>query len=372
MSGRDDFSRAGYPDGDHYEAPADLAAVQADDALLDMLGRGDTPTDSSDELTRVLAAWRREVRAEPVDELVDTDTAVAVIRAARRPVRRRNPVFGSIAVAAAVFVIAFSGMGLFAKSAQPNDQLWGVTQVLYPDYARSVETAAAVKTELSAADRALRQGDTQKAKETLKRVQQQLPVIAEAEGRADLATQHRQLEQKLNESPDNGSERPSTAPGSSQSDATSGTPRPETPLPGGDTSSSTEPTPTTEPTPKPDSTTSGKPSPTTDPRDLCRGSNPPSGCPRPDGGSGTGISGGPRGQYPVDGDRGNGAGNDGSGDGRPGRGDTPGASGAGNAPRGGPHADGGAGYGRPGGGRVTPPTMSRPAHPSFSARTASV
>ena len=98
--------------------------------------------------------------AEPFRELVDTDTALAAIRAAaRRPVRRRNPVFGSLAAAAAVLVIAFSSVGFVAKSAQPGDRLWGVTQVLYGDYARSVETAATVRTELNEARTALKQGD---------------------------------------------------------------------------------------------------------------------------------------------------------------------------------------------------------------------
>jgi anti-sigma-D factor RsdA-like protein len=178
--------------------PADLAAVQADDALLDMIGAGHTVSDTDDELTRVLAAWRREVHAAPVPELVDTSTALATIRAAaRQPVRRRNPVFGSAAAAAAVFVIAFSGVGLVAKSAQPGDHLWGVTQVLYSDYARSVETAAAVRTELNEANTALKQNNPERARAALQRVQQQLPVIGEAEGHTDLTARHRQLEQRL-------------------------------------------------------------------------------------------------------------------------------------------------------------------------------
>jgi hypothetical protein len=178
--------------------PADLAAVQADDALLDMIGAGQTASDTDDELTRVLAAWRREVHAAPVPELVDTRTALATIRsAARQPARRRNPVFGSAAAAAAVFVIAFSGVGLVAKSAQPGDHLWGVTQVLYSDYARSVETAAAVRTELNEANTALKQNNPERARAALQRVQQQLPVIGEAEGHTDLTARHRQLEQRL-------------------------------------------------------------------------------------------------------------------------------------------------------------------------------
>jgi hypothetical protein len=194
--------------------PADLAALQADDALLDLIGSGrHIPSDSDDELTRVLSAWRREVHAEPVRQLVDTRTALAVIRAAaRRPARRRHPVYGSAAAAAAVLVIAFSGVGLVAKSAQPGDHLWGVTQVLYSDYARSVETAAAVRTELNEAKVALNQGHPERARAALAHVQQQLPAIGESEGLTDLTSRHRQLEQRLNEPPETGQIKPPEGP----------------------------------------------------------------------------------------------------------------------------------------------------------------
>ncbi|MBV9162491.1 MAG: hypothetical protein JO281_13270 [Pseudonocardiales bacterium] len=193
--------------------PVDLAAVQADDALLDLIGQaGHTPSDTDDQLTRVLAAWRCEVHAEPFSELVDTDTALAVIHAARQPIRRRNPVFGPIAAAAAVLVIAFSAVGLVAKSAQPGDPLWGVTQMLYSDYAHSVETAATVRTELNDARTALREGKPEQARAKLQHVQQQLPAIGEAEGRTDLTARHRQLEQMLNESPDASSANPPGMP----------------------------------------------------------------------------------------------------------------------------------------------------------------
>jgi hypothetical protein len=214
MSGWDEHPHAGHPNGDPYEMPADLAALQADDALLDLIGSGGhIPTDSDDELTRALAAWRREVHAEPVKELVDTSTALAAIRAAaRRPARRRNPVYGSVAAAAAVLVIAFSGVGLVAKSAQPGDHLWGVTQVLYSDYARSVETAAAVRTELNEAKVALNQGHPERARAALAHVQQQLPAIGESEGLTDLTARHRQLEQWLNEPPEAGQMKPPRGP----------------------------------------------------------------------------------------------------------------------------------------------------------------
>jgi len=230
--------------------PADLAAVQADDALLDLISRpGYCPSDNHDELTRMLAGWRQEIDDEPFTELVDTDTALAAIRAGRRPVRRRNPVFGSIAAAAAVLVIAFSSVGLVAKSAQPGDRLWGVTQVLYGDYARSVETAATVRTELNDARTALNHGDPERARASLQRVQNQLPAISESEGRNDLTASHRQLEQMLNGSPADGSATPPPwAPGFSPPGIPSGRPR-------SGASASTEVTASTDATTAPDSTT---------------------------------------------------------------------------------------------------------------------
>ena len=107
-----------------------------------------------------------------------------------------------------MLVIAFSSVGLVAKSAQPGDRLWGVTQVLYGDYARSVETAATVRTELNEARTALNHGDPERARASLQRVQNQLPAISESEGRNDLTASHRQLEQMLNGSPADGSATP--------------------------------------------------------------------------------------------------------------------------------------------------------------------
>lgn len=174
---------------------ADSAAVGADDALLDMLGcAGRTP--SADELGSVLAAWRREVHADSIRELIDTATALAVISAARRRGRRRHPVAGPIAAAAAMLMIAFSAVGLVARSAQPGDRLWGVTRVLYPDYTRSVAAAVSARAGLSEAAAALREGEPQRARASLDRVTQQLPAIAEADGHAELAARHHELQRQ--------------------------------------------------------------------------------------------------------------------------------------------------------------------------------
>jgi hypothetical protein len=256
MTSRDDFPRAGYSTGDSQERPVDLAAVQADDTLLDILSSGGTLGDASDELTRVLAAWRREVHAEPVGELVDTNTALAVIRAARQPAPHRNRVSGAIAAAAAVLVIALSAVGLVAKSAQPGDHLWGVTQVLYGDYSRSVETAVAVRTELNEANTALRENKPDKARASLQRVEQQLPMIGETEGRTDLTARHRELEQIVKGTPQDGSAPPPGDAAFPPSAPTSGSPEATTSPTSSKAPMSAEPTTTSNSTTPPDTTTS--------------------------------------------------------------------------------------------------------------------
>lgn len=60
----------------------DLSAVQADDLLLDYLGSALPSTAGhlvDDELNALLVAWRGEVEAADMPELVDTETAIAVI-----------------------------------------------------------------------------------------------------------------------------------------------------------------------------------------------------------------------------------------------------------------------------------------------------
>ena len=282
MSERDD-EQGGYPIGDSHwrrdgnaddpsnrapdasaldasalEAPVDLAAVQADEALLNMLGSGADPAlDGTDaELARILVSWRREVDSEPFGELVDAATATTVLSTARRPASRRHPVLGPFAAAAAVLVIAFSGVGLVAKSAEPGDQLWSLTKVLYTDYARSVEAAEQVKAELAEADTALKQGDTLQAKEALQRIEEQLPAVNEDQDRTELATQYQQMESRLQQS--GGAEVEDEAPvTTSEPSAAPSSPTPVAPVPP-DTAvspdSSTSPT-----TPSPVPTTSSEP-----------------------------------------------------------------------------------------------------------------
>ncbi|MGH3872265.1 MAG: hypothetical protein ACRDSR_12265 [Pseudonocardiaceae bacterium] len=307
MSGRDDGSRddprAGHPNGhpnlDRSELPADLAAIQADDLLLDLLGgAGRVSSDVDDvdgELTRVLVAWRREVHADSNRLLVDADTALSVISAARRPIRRRSPIFGPVAAAAAVLVIAFSSVGLLAKSAHPGDNLWPVTETLYSDYALSVETAARVRIELDLGKKALHEGKLEEARASVETIRQLLPVVADAQGKADLATQQRDLERELPPvepppppapslpvaPPLSPSPAPTTPPDATVSPVpspSSPVPSPSSPLPEPTPSPSPEPAPS--PSPSPDtspSPTPEEPTPTPEPTTPPAGqSNQPS------------------------------------------------------------------------------------------------
>lgn len=68
-------------------ASDDLSAVQADDALLTMLGSA-VPNSAGhlvdDQLNALLLAWRDEAEAKPMPVLVDLDTALATVATAAR------------------------------------------------------------------------------------------------------------------------------------------------------------------------------------------------------------------------------------------------------------------------------------------------
>ncbi|MPZ65213.1 MAG: hypothetical protein GEU83_06735 [Pseudonocardiaceae bacterium] len=210
MSEHDDEAR---------DYPADLAAIQADDALLDTLS-GSPPTfpPADEPVANVLLQWRREIDAEPVPELVDTDTAMKLMADARRPAPRRRPVLMPFAAAAAMLVIAFSGVGLAAKSAQPEDRLFGVTQVLYPEYAGSVEAATAVERDLAEAAAALKEGRSTDAEAALDRAEQHLSRVKGAEERDELVLHRETLRSELAEKSGAGSD-PSSGSTSESSDS---------------------------------------------------------------------------------------------------------------------------------------------------------
>lgn len=179
----------------------DLSAVQADDRLLDALGSampGAAGSLVDDELNALLLAWRHEVETEPLGELVDTETAIATIQAARPQPVSKHRFLIPLASAAAVLAIAFTGVSLVARDAQPGDALWGLTRVLYSEHAKSIEAAAIVKSDLDSARLALSQGRVDEAREKLEKVEASLGSVSTDDGKAELEQDREELEQELN------------------------------------------------------------------------------------------------------------------------------------------------------------------------------
>jgi Anti-sigma-D factor RsdA to sigma factor binding region len=263
--GKDDEQVRGQDDRTPHEPVADdLSAVQADDRLLDALGSATPGAAGSlvdDELNALLLAWRNEVETAPFGELVDTETAVATIQAARPQPVSRHRFLIPLASAAAVLAIAFTGVSLVARDAQPGDALWGLTRVLYSEHAKSIEAAAIVRSDLDSARLALREGKVSEAREKLDKVEASLGSVSTADGKAQLEEKHKELENELNTNTSTASPSPTTPPVTQPTEPTKPTTASSTP--------SSVPTTTTTP---PTSSTSETPPP---PTSAGAGENPP-------------------------------------------------------------------------------------------------
>jgi hypothetical protein len=214
-AGDHNYDLADDPDGEHTrrfgvlpmngsddaeDGPLDLSALRADDELLTALasfGNSMGDADQDPELKSLLLSWRLDVDAEPMVDLVDTDTAMTAIAVGAR-IRKRKPRYlVPLASAAAVLVIVFTGMGLAARNAEPGSPLWGISQMLYTDHARSVEAAASVRDDLNHASEALEQGHFDEARTALVQAQASLPSVDNEDGKANLQAQQQDLLDRL-------------------------------------------------------------------------------------------------------------------------------------------------------------------------------
>jgi len=249
--GKDDEQVRGQDDRTPHEPVADdLSAVQADDRLLDALGSATPSVAGSlvdDELNALLLAWRNEVETAPFGELVDTETAIATIQAARPQPVSRHRFLIPLASAAAVLAIAFTGVSLVARDAQPGDALWSLTRVLYSEHAKSIEAAAIINTDLESARLALRDGKVSEAREKLNKVEASLGSVSTADGKAQLEEKHAELQKELATNTSATSPSPTTPPVTQPTEPT----KPSTPS----STPSSEPPTTTVPTPSTSSVT---------------------------------------------------------------------------------------------------------------------
>lgn len=200
VSRRDEFASTG---------PVDLAAVQADEVLVDAVVWA--AEEGSEELleldidaaqrrlSAMLLAWRREIDSPPIPELVSVERAGAALAAAR-PQRRGPAHLVPLAGAAACLVIAFSGLAVTAHSAMPNSPLWGVSTVLDGERAESVKAAATVTKDFAATRRALASGDIDQARKELADAGKALASVQPEDGRKELTVQHDMLTTELQHS----------------------------------------------------------------------------------------------------------------------------------------------------------------------------
>jgi hypothetical protein len=258
---------SGGSEGDLVDGPVDLAAVRADDALIDALagGAGAAAGDpgsygfggtDDDRLATILAAWRADIEADPMPELVTLDEAAEAVAAGhesrdrlRSRGRRRMP-FAIAAVAAAV---ACAGLTVAVHGAMPGDTLWGVSKVFFTERAESVERVEEVRTRIEAANGALARGDTQAARNELAQVNIVIPQVA-PEQRAPLVAERDRVQSSLQNDPAPSTREPSTgstkptpsptpAPDAGQAPEEADTPTPDAPSPAtpDDPASTTDP-----------------------------------------------------------------------------------------------------------------------------------
>lgn len=217
-------------DAGYADEPLDLVAVQADDELISALAAGMTVSspghsgyDADDRVVAMLAAWKAEVDADPIPELVDLDTAVAAVESGsvKRPSSRRRHLI-PLAGAAALLVFSIAGVSIGAQDADPGSPLFGVTQVLYKDAANSKIAAVQVKQRIEQVNAKLERGDTAGAQQDLQALAPLLEQVRPEEGKTYLAAEQTFLSQKVQETP-------AGQPTDPQAPLRNGTPRPRPP-----------------------------------------------------------------------------------------------------------------------------------------------
>lgn len=239
----------------------DLAAVRADDALLDAVAGGARLGGATDVLSRqddehlaaVLAAWRADIEAEPMPGLVSLDEAADAVEAGHAArvrhtgrARRRMP----FAVAAAAIAVALSGFTVAVHSAQPGDAMFGLTKVFFAEHAGDAEKTQRARDIIVAANQAISRNDMATARSLLQSVEGKIADVP-ADDQPALQQQRAQALQSIDPRPTDAS--PSgDAPGGTTADGGAGavTPAPAKP------SDTVAASPTTTTTPA-DSTAAG-------------------------------------------------------------------------------------------------------------------
>jgi len=190
--------------------PLDLVAVQADDELINALAAGFTVSadaaagrpgrrDADDHVAAMLAAWKADVEAAPLPA-IDLDAAVGAVldgqRAARRPNGRMRHLV-PLAGAAAVIVVAVAGVSVVAHESRPEDALFALSEVLYPEQAASYKALEAVAHAEDRAEQALAVGDKAAAATAVAEAEAAAGTVLAEHGQGEVLEELRQLEVKV-------------------------------------------------------------------------------------------------------------------------------------------------------------------------------
>jgi hypothetical protein len=201
--------------GTPLDEPVDLAAVQADDELINALAAGfGVPSGgrtfhADDQVVALLSTWRADVMDDPIPELIDLETAVAAVKAGMpsagrftgrtRSARARHLV--PVAAAAAFLVLVGGGVTIGSATAEPDSALWPVSKVLFSERAESVEAAVRVSDKIDHAKQALLEGKPEQAAADLAQAQADLSKVRPQEGKDELVDVKEFLVAKAAETP---------------------------------------------------------------------------------------------------------------------------------------------------------------------------
>jgi hypothetical protein len=214
---------------DLVDGPVDLAAVRADDALLDAIAGGASlgglgshedvfgrPGQDDDHLAAILAAWKADIELDPMPELVSLDEAAEAVEAGHEArerrvgrARRRMP----FAVAAAAIAVALAGFTVAVHSAQPGDTMFGLTKVLFSHQADNAQKAQAARATIEQANSAIHRGDPATAQSLLQSAAGQIQAVQPAD-QPPLQQQREDVLKSLAPAPPAETASPTTAPSS--------------------------------------------------------------------------------------------------------------------------------------------------------------
>jgi hypothetical protein len=164
-----------------------------DDELFDALaGRGPAPGPAADDpVVRALQAWTYDLdRDLPPGEPLDPRLIRVDGPSARRLVR-------PAVAAAAVIGILLGGGTVAVRTAQPGGVFWGMSRLVDPDRAASLEARAEATECLSEAERDILLGQPEDARRRLAEARGRITFVRSTEGRAVLDVRLALLEQRL-------------------------------------------------------------------------------------------------------------------------------------------------------------------------------